>query len=96
MVYLLFFCPMPSLIWMHSAVRGSVVFLKPVSQSLLLQLREEKKKELNQGRKGERSDTRGGTQNTTLTPTLRETVDRDMRKVHGVGLLTDKYADCFL
>lgn len=85
MVYLLFFCPMPSLIRMHS-VRGSAGLSKPVSQSLLLQLREEKKKELNQGRKGERSDTRGGTQNTTLTPTLRETV----RNVHGVGLLRDK------
>lgn len=50
-----------------------------------------KKRELNQGRKGERSDTRGGTQNTTLTATLRETV----RNVHGVGLLRDKYADWF-
>lgn len=54
---------------MHS-VRGSVVLPKPASQSLLLQLREEEKKELNQGRKGERSDTRGGTQNTAPTPTL--------------------------
>lgn len=72
---------------MHS-VRGSVVLSKPVAQSLLLQLREEKKGvESGQERGEERHPRRDSKHHSG------ETVDHDMRNLHGVALLTDTDAD---